>query len=205
MRKDDKGKKMLGLILILVVIVPVFGGVVSAGDVSGELKQSDTDAQLFDKNRITDQQKQQEILNMVNSHRGSLPAELILAIIRSEGGEGAFHVDGWNYNYFYSESDGPWAQPTNGDGIMQVTTASGYHERSGPYTHDWGGYDHAISDGCDYLLALYNTYGTYVQSTLHYNTGPNSLYIYLGKNWGDRDYLSHVAGHLSNFNHIKRN
>ena len=31
---------------------------------------------------ITDQQKQQEILNIVNSHRGSLPAELVLAIIR---------------------------------------------------------------------------------------------------------------------------
>ena len=148
---------------------------------------------------INDQQKQQEILNMVNNHRGSIPPELVLAIICQEGGEGAFHVDGWNYNSFYRESDGPWAQPTNGDGIMQVTAASGYHERSGPYTHDRDGYGHAINDGCDYLLDLYNVYGSYVQTTLHYNTGPNSLYIYLGKNWGDRSYLSHVAGHLSNF------
>ena len=148
---------------------------------------------------VTDHQKQQEILNMVNSHRGSIPAELVLAIIRQEGGEGAFHVDGWNYNSFYKESDGPWAQPTNGDGIMQVTLASGYHEKSGPYTHDRNGYDHAINDGCDYLLELYNSYGSRVQITLHYNTGPNSLYIYLGKNQGDWNYLSHVAEHLSNF------
>jgi hypothetical protein len=148
---------------------------------------------------LTDQQKQQEILNIVNSHRGSLPTELVLALTRQEGGEGAFHVDGWNYNDFYRESDGAWAQPTNGDGIMQVTAASGYHENSGPYTHDCTGYDHAINDGCDYLLKLYSTYATQVQSTLHYNTGPNSLYIYLGKSWGNRDYLSHVAEHLSTF------
>jgi hypothetical protein len=148
---------------------------------------------------ITDQQKQQEILNMVNNHRGSLPTELVLAIIRIEGGEGAFHVDGWNYNSFYKERDGPWAQPTNGDGIMQVTTASGYHEKSGPYTHDRDGYDHAINDGCDYLLEHYATYDSFVQVTLHYNTGPNSLYIYLGKDWGNRDYMSDVAGYLSSF------
>ena len=148
---------------------------------------------------ISDQQKQQEILNMVNSHRGTIPAELVLAIIRQEGDRGAFYVDGWNYDYFYRESDGPWAQPTNGDGIMQVTTASDHHERSGVYTHDRDGYDHAINDGCDYLLEHYSTYGSYVQATLHYNTGPNTLYIYLGKNWGDRNYLSHVAGHLNNF------
>ena len=148
---------------------------------------------------ITDQQKQQEILNMVNNHRDTIPVELVLAIIRQEGGGGAFYVEGWRFNAFYREEDGLWAQPTNGDGIMQVTAASGYHERSGLYTHDRDGYDHAINDGCDYLLEHYNTYGSYVQATLHYNTGPNSLYIYLGKNWGDRNYLSHVAGHLRNF------
>lgn len=148
---------------------------------------------------ITDQQKQQKILNMVNIHRNSLPPELVLAISRQEGGEGAFHIDGWNYNSFYRESDAPWAQPTNGDGIMQVTSASGYHEKSGPYTHDQTGYDHAINDGCDYLLENYNVYDSFVQTTLHYNTGPNSLYIYLGRDWGDRNYLSHVATHLSNF------
>ena len=61
---------------------------------------------------------------------------------------------------------------------MQVTRASGYHPRSGTYTNDQMGYDHAINDGTDYLKALYNQYGTLWQSALHYNTGPNSLYIY---------------------------
>ena len=28
---------------------------------------------------------------------------------------------------------------------------------------------------------------------------PNTLYIYLGRNWGDRNYLSNVAAHLSSF------
>jgi len=139
---------------------------------------------------LTDEEKQQEILAMVNSHRGSIPPELVLAIIRQEGGEGAFYID---------ESEGAWAQPLNGDGIMQVTVASGYHEKSGPYTHDQGGYDHAIKDGCDYLSAIYNTYGSYVQAVVHYNSGPSTLYIYLGVNQGDRNYLSHVAEHLSNF------
>ena len=148
---------------------------------------------------ISDQEKQQQILDMVNSHRGSIPAELVLAVIRQEGGAGAFYVEGWKYNSFYRQNDAPWAQPTNGDGIMQVTAASGYHETSGPYTHDRDGYDHAIVDGYSYLSANYNTYGSYVQTTLHYNTGPNSLYIYLGRNGGDRNYLSHVAGHLSSF------
>ena len=58
---------------------------------------------------ITDQEKQQEILNMVNSHRGSLPPELVLAIIRQEGGEGEQKGAGGSYNSFYRESDGPWA------------------------------------------------------------------------------------------------
>jgi len=147
-------------------------------------------------NELTDQQKQQEILDMVNSHRNALPSELVLAIIRLEGGEGAFHVDGQVYNSFYRQSDVPWAQPKNGDGIMQVTAASGYHKT---FTHDRAGYDLAISSGCNYISEHYNAYGTYVQTALHYNTGPNSLYIYLGKNQGDRNYLSHVAGYLSNF------
>jgi hypothetical protein len=84
---------------------------------------------------------------------------------------------------------------------MQVSATGNpyYHERSGPYTHDWIGYDHAINDGCDYLLELYSTYATQVQSTIHYNTGPKSLYIYLGMNQGDRDYPSKVAEHLSSF------
>ena len=75
---------------------------------------------------------------------------------------------------------------------MQVTSASGYHQRSGAYTNDQTGYDHAINDGTDYLKGLYSQYGTLWQAALHYNTGPNSLYIY--KNgMGDPQYLSHVA------------
>jgi|GEM_PF-1842395 len=147
---------------------------------------------------LTDRQKQLEIQNMVNNHKGALPVELVLAIIRQEGGEGAFHIDGWNYNRFYSQSDGPWAQPTNGDGIMQVANTD-YHEKSGPYTNDQNGYDNAINDGCNYLLWHYNAYDSYVQSVLYYNAGRGSLYTYLGKNWGDRNYLSNVATHLSNF------
>jgi hypothetical protein len=145
---------------------------------------------------LTDQQKQQEILNMVNSYRGMLPSELVLAIIRLEGGEGAFYVDSWNYNSFYEQSDGSWAQPANGDGIMQVTDSSGFHNT---FDRTQSGYDLAISSGCSYLSDLDNTYGTYAQTVLHYNTGPNSLYIYLGKNQGDRQYLSHVADYISNF------
>ncbi len=176
--------KPLAIALISSMIMVILGGTTSLALSSDDL---------------TDQQKQLEIQIMVDNHRSALPTELILAIIRQEGGEGAFHIDGWDYNSFYSQNDGPWAQPTNGDGIMQVTTASGHHEKSGPYTHDQSGYNHAINDGCDYLLELYGTYETYVQTALHYNTGPNTLYIYLGRNWGDRNYLSNVAAHLSSF------
>jgi len=162
---------------------------------------------------ITDQQKQQYLLTMVNNHRGMLPPELVLGVIRTEGGAGAFHVDGWNYNSFYRQIDGQWAQPTNGDGIMQVSAIGNpvYHERSGSYTNDQAGYDHAINDGSDYLLNLYYSYGSYVQTVLHYNTGPSSLWIYMGDKWpydgiytdydawGDKLYLSHVAEQLTNF------
>jgi len=148
---------------------------------------------------ITDEEKQQDILNMVNNHRGVLSPGLVLGVIRTEAGVGAFHVDGWNYNSFYREADGSWAQPTNGDGIMQVTSASGYHEKSGTYTNDQEGNDHAINDGCNYLLNIYYSYGSCVQTVLHYNTGPSSLYIYLGLNWGCRTYLSNVAKQLTSF------
>jgi hypothetical protein len=147
---------------------------------------------------------------MVNSHKDVLPPELVLGVIRTEAGVGAFHVDGWNYNSFYRQIDGPWAQPTNGDGIMQVTSESGYHS-DGPYTNDQNGYDHAINDGSNYLLKNYRSYGTFVQAVLHYNTGPSSLWIYMGDKspydgiftdydaWGDKLYLSHVAGYMTNF------
>lgn len=176
--------KNLAIALISSMIVVILGGMTSLALSSDDL---------------TDQQKQLEIQKLVDNHRSALPTELVLAIICQEGGEGAFQIDGWDYNNFYSQNDGPWAQPTNGDGIMQVTTASGHHEKCGPYTHDQSGYDNAINDGCDYLLEVYGTYETYVQTALHYNTGPNTLYIYLGRNWGDRNYLSNVAAHLSSF------
>ena len=46
MRKGDKRKKVFGLILILAIIVSVFGGVVSAEDVSAGLKQSVDNAEI---------------------------------------------------------------------------------------------------------------------------------------------------------------
>ena len=147
---------------------------------------------------ITNKQKQEEILNMVNNHRGSIPPELVLAIIRQEGGEGAFYVNSWEKDNNYDDH-GAWSQPKNGDGVMQVTSGSGHHHA---YAHTQEGYDLSIKDGYDYLLENYNTYDTYVQAVLHYNTGPNSLYTYytyLDKNEGDREYLSHVAMQLTNF------
>lgn len=141
--------KNLAIALISSMIVVILGGMTSLALSSDDL---------------TDQQKQLEIQKLVDNHRSALPTELVLAIICQEGGEGAFQIDGWDYNTFYSQNDGPWAQPTNGDGIMQVTTASGHHEKCGPYTHDQSGYDNAINDGCDYLLEVYGTYETYVQT-----------------------------------------
>ena len=46
MKKGDKAKKVLDVILILAVIVSVFGGAVSAEDLSGGLKQSVDDAEI---------------------------------------------------------------------------------------------------------------------------------------------------------------
>jgi GH25 family lysozyme M1 (1,4-beta-N-acetylmuramidase)/surface antigen len=54
MRKSDKGKKVFGLILILAIIVSVFGGVVSAEDISEDLTKSVADTRLFDKNNNFD-------------------------------------------------------------------------------------------------------------------------------------------------------
>ena len=48
MRKGDKWMKVLGLIVILAVIVPVFGGTVLAEDLSQGLTKSVTDTELFD-------------------------------------------------------------------------------------------------------------------------------------------------------------
>ena len=46
MIKGDKGKKIWGLIVILAIIVSVFGGAVSAEDLSGEVTQSVTDVEI---------------------------------------------------------------------------------------------------------------------------------------------------------------
>ncbi len=148
---------------------------------------------------ITNAQKQSTMLTIVNTYRGNLPAELVLAEIFQEGGLGAFYVDGYDYNSFYSVAGAPWAQPDNNtDGIMQVTSSSGHHQASGAYTDDQVGYEHAIDDGSTYLNAIYDQYGTPWQGVLHYNTGPSSLYIYLGLSEGTRNYLGDVASDLQN-------
>ena len=167
----------------------------SVGD--GNVAFGDTvTVQIVVQGSITDQQKQNDMLTIVNNHQGALPAEFVLAEIFQEGGRGAFYVDGYDYNSFYSSADGPWAQPSNGDGIMQNAVA--YHEASGSYTNDQTGYDHSIDDGCHYLKDNYTTYGTLWQAALHYNTGPNSLYIYKN-DMGDTQYLNHVASALQSF------
>lgn len=146
---------------------------------------------------LTDAQKQQQILNMVNNHRGTtLPAEMVLSEIMLEGGQGAFYVNGASKNSFYSSAIQPWCQPqTNTDGIMQVTAGSGYAAHA-PYSNTMSSYDDSITDGTADLKAGYSSYGTLWQASLHYNTGPNSLYIY-ENGMGDKTYLSDIATRLS--------
>jgi hypothetical protein len=60
------------------------------------------------------------------------------------------------------------------------------------------GYRNAIEDGCGYLNELYGAYQCAVLTVLHYNSGPNTLYIYLN-GMGDRDYLSQIGNHLQTF------
>jgi hypothetical protein len=157
-------------------------------------------AELISAAQITDQQKQQLMLQMVDTYCGPLAPEYVLAEIRQEGGAGAFYADGALYDSFYMASQAPWAQPDdNTDGIMQVTPASGDYEKSGTYTDDQPGYEHAIDDGCTYLIATFDQYGTLWQTALHYNTGPSSLYVYLGLGGGDPQYLAHIASDLQSF------
>jgi hypothetical protein len=147
---------------------------------------------------VTDTEKQGSILDMAEEACGDLPAELVVAIMRQEGGKGAFYCDGWRYNSFYLAENAPWAQPENGDGVMQVTEASGWHETSGPYEHSEVGYRNSIEDGCGYLNELYGRYQCVTLTALHYNSGPNTLYIYMN-GMGDRDYLSKVGNHMQTF------
>jgi hypothetical protein len=153
-------------------------------------------------NSLTDKQKQTEILNMANNHRNKIPVELVLAVIRQEGGKGAFYTNSYAYNpYMYYKNSGPWGQPNkeNRDGVMQVTKSSGFDKHK-PYTQDKIGYDGAITDGCAYLNNQYiaSQSSSLVYATLHYNTGPNSLYIYFN-NMGDKIYLKNVATNLGGF------
>jgi len=147
---------------------------------------------------LTDIEKQEKILQMTEELCGELPPDLVIAVMRQEGGAGAFYCDGWRHNSFYSEETSPWAQPSNGDGIMQVTEASGWHETCGLYEHSEAGYRNAISDGCGYLNELYGAYGSEILAAMHYNSGPNTLYIYLN-GMGDPGYLSKLADHLTQF------
>ncbi len=147
---------------------------------------------------LTDMEKQSRILGMADELCGAMPPELVLAIIRQEGGAGAFYCEGWRYNSFYSQEGSPWAQPLNGDGIMQVTEASGWHERSGTYYENEQGYRNTIEDGCGYLNELYNSHDSIICAALHYNSGPNTLYIYMN-GMGDKTYMQKLADHLLNF------
>ena len=63
MRKGDKGMKVFGAIVILAVIVLVSGGVVSAEDLSGGLKQNVDDAEI-----------QTAVDNLRGRHRISVPS-----------------------------------------------------------------------------------------------------------------------------------
>ena len=177
-------------------------------------------------NPITDTEKQQLILNMVNNHRddegNEWPTEVILAMIFREGGAGAFHTSGSYYaynNYIY----GAWTEPDNtrlypgqgyvffSDGIIQVTPDSGFAGRSGygyqdPYFHDGDkfggyknnqeGYEAGIDDGIAYLDNNYATYQGHINAIIHYNTGPRTIWIYKNRR-GDPQYLDHIANQLS--------
>jgi len=142
---------------------------------------------------------------MVNSHRGILPPELVLAVMFQEGGQGAFYVDGSSLTpCFYRQVDSPWAQPHNTcspnnlyDGVMQVSPASRASGLVGPYPNTESGYDIAIADGCAYLLVQYQNHQTFWESVLHYNTGGGTLFIYKNGE-GDPLYLQHVAYTLRN-------
>lgn len=158
-------------------------------------------------NPITDSEKQQLVLNMVNAHRNdggtAWPAEVILAMICQEGGEGAFHTSGDYYsynNYMY----GPWTEPDNtwqsrknigydffSDGIMQVTPASGYAGQSG---HNYYGYEYD-SEGNLLYRHFYaydgQEFGGYTNDQEGYEAGVEDGIAYL-----DANYASY-AGYIN--------
>ena len=55
---------------------------------------------------ITDQQKQNAMLGIVNNYRARTHRVCYLSEIFQEGGQGAFHIDGYDYNSFYRSADG---------------------------------------------------------------------------------------------------
>ena len=156
-----------------------------------------TETANFSQTVVTDAEKQEQMLRMVNAHRGSLPAELVLAVLFQEGGQGAFYADGAGVSPgIYQGGVGPWEQPFGSeDGVMQVQPASRASGLQDPYPGTQAGYDLAIADGCAYLNTQLSRYGTLWESVLHYNTGRGTLFIYKNGR-GDPHYLHHVASNL---------
>ena len=141
------------------------------------------------------------------THHGNLPVEIILAIAAAETGP--------TYNWDN--------EVANGDGIMQVTPASGHHEEHGVYVNTRTGIEANIQDGIavlnGYRMMIHsetenNRYGDYgnafddfanveiIRITLHYNGGTNPIHLYAGdpqRNMppmGTQDYLGRVASRL---------
>lgn len=132
------------------------------------------------------------------SYHGDLPVEFVLAIAAAESG-----------------ADSGWDNTVNGDGIMQVTVASGHHESHGEYTNTRTGIEANIQDGIDALndwrRQLANGIGDYeaglfddltnasvIRTALHYNGGYSPITLYALKRGGVRDYLARVARQLEN-------
>jgi len=129
---------------------------------------------------------------------GAIPVELVLAIASVETGP----VFNWDN------------EVANGDGIMQVTIASGYHEKNGEYVNTRAGIEANIKDGVSVLTERLNAvqvgfrgdygnvfdnliYSDLIQATLQYNGGPFPIRTYKD-GLGVRDYLARVSGGLTN-------
>jgi len=129
---------------------------------------------------------------------GSFPIELVLAIASVETGP----VYNWDN------------EVANGDGIMQVTIASGYHEKSGEYVNTRAGIEANINDAMGVLKERLNAvragwrdsygnifdsllYSEYIQSALQYNGGPDPVGTYK-RGEGAPNYLARVANGLEN-------
>ena len=132
---------------------------------------------------ITDQQKENAMLVIVNNRRGTLPAEFVLA-----GGISKKAVRGHSMLRDITTTHFTALPAVLGHSqLMAMESCRSLRQRlpsgSGAYTNDQTGYDHAINDGTDYLKALYNQYGTLWQTALHYNTGPKQP-VHLQEQYG---------------------